>query len=141
MRPALPLQPPRRHGSFHLTSTWLKMSSKSGGGKESNKDEFRNSSQRSLDPNRTLRACCGASPRRFPVYLSGWRCAACFWGHLPRRTSVVAGGCVRPRTPRWRYRPLPACVWGRWWDSGVKLLSETLKDPEQSALNGDTTTR
>lgn len=34
MRPALPLQPPRRHGSFHLTSSWLKMSQTSGGEKK-----------------------------------------------------------------------------------------------------------
>lgn len=58
---------------------------------------------------------------------------------------LVPGGIfsAEPRSlPRWRYRPLPACIWGRWWRlSGVKLLSETLKDPEQSALNGNTTKR
>lgn len=46
--------------------------------------------------------------------------------------SLLVAACVPARLAGGIGRCLPAFA-GRWWDSGVKLLSETLKDPEQSA--------
>lgn len=56
----------------------------------------------------------------------------------PRSLPVAA--CVPARLAGGIGRCLPA-LGGRWRISGVKLLPETLKDPEQSALNGNATER